>query len=173
MGRDVSSRSGFQRDGGLRQKCAGIASGAEGGLLQILLQAGVRLLHSGKVGGRGGRSAGNSTAAAESRAMAEVVSCGSAMALEILLDRGEIFLSRRKVARLEIAAELTQGLSDRVSCGRSGCGTGGGLRKSCLQTGEIGLRARKIAGLEILAELLHALLRRIAGADLILVVAAA
>src|ERR1700675_2948899 len=93
--------------------------------------------------------------------MVEAVGCaGTAQVLQVLLEGGEIFLSGGKVAGMEIAGELVEGLGDCVGGGscRSRGSTDGGRRKGFLQGGEIGLRSREGAGLEILAELRDALL---------------
>lgn len=109
--------------------------------------------------------------------MVEAVGCdGTAQVLYILLEGGEIFLSGGKVAGMEIASELVEGLGDEVRGGsrRSRDSTDGGRRKGFLQGGEIGLRSREIAGLEILAELFDALsVRSAGGAELLLEEAAA
>jgi hypothetical protein len=89
--------------------------------LQFLLQGSVGLLSAGKVAGgealadlaevleQGILGVRISTSAADMAVMV-VVGRGTALALEILLDGGEILLSGGKVARPEIGGELVEGL---------------------------------------------------------------
>jgi len=184
-------RSGDERKGHIAQ--LGGVFAAEGELLHLLLHGRVGLLSAGEVAGRkagpelievleqrihaagAGAFAPASTFAPATHVVVMTEVAGGKVALGILLDGGVIFLRGGQVARLEIAAELGEGLRDRV--GRGGRGSGGaggrtrggrGLRKGGLQGGEIGLGRRQIAGLNRLPELLQFLLQDVAGGGLVL-----